>query len=327
MPSPDKPRCDDQLVVQYLLGSVSGEEAARLDELSIANDEFAERLRAVEDDLVDAYRERRAFRRVARSISVALSGLALPAREGQIRRIPACPMRSGAGSIPAERNGPRARWPFSPAWTFAAAACVMLLAGGYLLYDNSRLRDQVTRAQLDREALQQSHRDLQRQIQEQRMPAAEVPERQPPAQSPVSAMALVLLPQTRGSGPLAAIALPPAADQARFQLELESGDFDSYQAVLKDPATGRTVWRSGKLKAASRGDSKLVSVGLPAGLLRNAELRLDLFGIPQYGGRRIVEQLRFQGGADDSPTHGAADRGWQLPRQPWPCSPRRNPPA
>lgn len=293
MPSPDKPRYDDQLVVQYLLGSVSGEDAARLDELSIANDEFAEHLRAVEDDLVDAF------------VRGELSGnsldrfqshyLASPHRREKVRFAESLLALCDRAPAASRQTQPSARsWPFFPAWTFAAAACVMLIAGGYLLYENSRLRDQVTRAQLDREALQQGHRDLQRQIQEQRMPAAEAPEKQPPAQNPLSAMALVLLPQTRGSVPLAAIALPPAADQARFQLELESGDFDSYQAVLKDPANGQSLWRSGKLKAASRGDSKLVAVGLPASLLKTQNYSLDLFGIPQTGAGELLSSYAFR---------------------------------
>ena len=55
MSSPDWPQYDEELVVQYLLGSIPEEEATRLDELAFVNDEFAERLRAVEYDLVDAY--------------------------------------------------------------------------------------------------------------------------------------------------------------------------------------------------------------------------------------------------------------------------------
>jgi hypothetical protein len=293
MPSPDKPRYDDQLVVQYLLGSVCGEDAARLDELSIANDEFAERLRAVEDDLVDAF------------VRGELSGnsldrfqshyLASPYRREKVRFAESLLALCDRAPAASRQTQPSARsWPSFPAWTFSAAACVMLIAGGYLLYENSRLRDQVTRAQLDREALQQSQRNLQRQIQEQRMPVAEVPERRPPAQSPVSTMALVLLPQTRGSGPLAAIALPPAADQAELQLELESGDFDGYQAVLKDPVNGRSLWRSGKLKAASRGDSKLVTVSLPASVLKTQNYSLDLFGIPRTGAGELLSSYAFR---------------------------------
>jgi hypothetical protein len=170
----------------------------------------------------------------------------------------------------------------------------MLLACGYLMYDNSRLRDQMTRAQLDREALQKSQRDLQRQIQEQRPPAAEAPGSRPPAPSPGSFMALVLPPQTRGIGPLSAIALPPVADQAMLQLELDSGAFDSYQAVLKDPADGRTLWRSGKLRVASDSDSKLVAVSLPASLLKTQNYSLDLFGVPRAGAGEWLGSYAFR---------------------------------
>jgi hypothetical protein len=294
MPSPDEPLYDDQLVVQYLLGSIPEEEAGRLDELSIANDDFADRLRAVENDLVDAY------------VRGGLSGesldrfqshyLASPHRREKVRFAESLQALCDRSPVASPKNEGSARWwAFSPAWALASAACLLLLAGGYLLYDNSRLRDQVTRAQLDREALQQSHQDLQRQIQEQRIPAAEVPASQPPTPSPVSTMALVLLPQTRGSEPLTTIALLPAADQAKFELELESGDFDSYQAVLKDPATGRTVWSSGKLKAMSRGESKRVSISLPGGLLKTQNYVLDLFGVPRAGAGEFLSSYAFRG--------------------------------
>ena len=46
---------DDQVLIQYLLGSASEEETERLDELGIADDEFAARLRTAEHDLVDSY--------------------------------------------------------------------------------------------------------------------------------------------------------------------------------------------------------------------------------------------------------------------------------
>src|SRR6476619_7322119 len=47
-------RTDGQLV-SYLLGLLPDDEAQRLDEASIADDEFVSRLRIVEHDLVDAY--------------------------------------------------------------------------------------------------------------------------------------------------------------------------------------------------------------------------------------------------------------------------------
>lgn len=46
---------DDDRLVQYLIGSLDEQETERFDELSISDDQFADRLRIVEDDLVDAY--------------------------------------------------------------------------------------------------------------------------------------------------------------------------------------------------------------------------------------------------------------------------------
>src|SRR5262245_12116577 len=46
---------DEQKVISYLLGALSETEAERLDELSVTDQEFAERLRRIEDELVDAY--------------------------------------------------------------------------------------------------------------------------------------------------------------------------------------------------------------------------------------------------------------------------------
>ena len=46
---------DDERLMHYLVGSLDDGETERFDELSIADESFATRLRAVEDDLVDAY--------------------------------------------------------------------------------------------------------------------------------------------------------------------------------------------------------------------------------------------------------------------------------
>src|SRR5215203_1106443 len=50
-----EPELDDQQLVRYLLGLLPDEAAELLDELSITDTEVADRLRSVEDDLVDDY--------------------------------------------------------------------------------------------------------------------------------------------------------------------------------------------------------------------------------------------------------------------------------
>src|SRR5438477_7416987 len=55
MPVSCEPIRDDQSLIRYLLGSLPADQAERLDELSVADDDFAWRLRGAENDLVDAY--------------------------------------------------------------------------------------------------------------------------------------------------------------------------------------------------------------------------------------------------------------------------------
>src|SRR5262245_44684608 len=56
MPLPDRSDpTDDAHLTSYLLGLLPDEEAQRLDQASIADDETASRLRVVENELVDAY--------------------------------------------------------------------------------------------------------------------------------------------------------------------------------------------------------------------------------------------------------------------------------
>src|SRR5262245_27744698 len=55
MPSEYRPSGDEQLIIRYLLGQLPADETERLDEMSISDDDFVERSRSVENDLVDAY--------------------------------------------------------------------------------------------------------------------------------------------------------------------------------------------------------------------------------------------------------------------------------
>jgi len=72
----------DERLVRYLLGLLPPAETERLDEASIADDDTAARLRAVEYDLVDAY-ARGALPPAKRS-AFASRYLASPRRRGQV---------------------------------------------------------------------------------------------------------------------------------------------------------------------------------------------------------------------------------------------------
>src|SRR5438552_2551487 len=149
MLSPDKPMYDDQALIRYLLGAAPEEETERLDELSVTDDEFAWRLSAAENDLVDSY------------VNGELSGedlerfrsayLSSAARREKVRFAEALLMGHRVVPAPATASSRGfLRWLTAPRlalqWGFAAAAALMLLAGGFLLRENLRLQNQVAQA-------------------------------------------------------------------------------------------------------------------------------------------------------------------------------------
>jgi hypothetical protein len=294
MSSSDRQVFDDQLLIRYLLGALAEAETERLDELSIADEEFASRLKAVENDLVDAY------------ANGELSGetlerfrsfyLASENRRERVRFAETFQVLTDRTASPSPKRAPAARRPwFVLAWGFATAACLLLLAGAYLLADNLRLRNQVMRAEAARAALQQRQETLSRQLEEQLRATAAKPraDQESGRSEPPRTFALVLLPQTRSSSPLPAIAVLPGAERADFQLQLESDDFPAYQVALKDLATTRIIWHSGRLKAASGGAAKIVSVSLPARLLKPQNYGMELTGIPARGVPQYMSSYAF----------------------------------
>lgn len=240
---PAEPIRDDKILVRYLLGSLPEDQTERLDELSVSDDDFVWRLRAAENDLVDAYLHNElsgetlerfrsfylssAHRREKVKFAEALLGLG--SQEKQILR----------GWFAAPLTIPR--------WGIAAA----LVLAGVLLYENGRLHDQALEAERERAA------------------RAVRGERAAPA-TPVVAM--VLMPPVRGGGSILEISVPAGAERAAFALKLETDDSPSYVAILKDGIGSQNLWRSEELKSVNG----LISVSVPGSLLRPGAYLLQI---------------------------------------------------
>jgi hypothetical protein len=303
---------DDQLV-RYLLGLLPSKDAERLDELTVADDEMAWRLRVVENDLVDAYvtgtltgQTRARFEsfylsseRRRRKVRFARSFLASVERDAEATEID-----GGRDSIRAEDSpsAPSRVLASRAAWGLAAAAALFLLAGG-ALYDAARLHRALDEARRVSGSLSDRAHDLERQLNDQRVAnagvARELENTRASRTTEVTAravplVALVLLPQTRAVGPVTTLAVPQGVDRIALELRLEPNDFRDYQAVLRDPGTSRIVWRSDRITARTADDVPAVSVIIPASVLKAQHYSLELNGVSAGGGAEVVGTYVFR---------------------------------
>jgi hypothetical protein len=320
---------DEQVIIDYLLAALPVAEVERLDELSVTDDEFAERLRIVENDLVDAYAS-------GELTGDRLKGfqshyLASPRRREKAQFAQALLAYSdkvswatGTPSVAPSSSGSRRqrRWLSFFAmprpvlqWGFAVAALLMLFAGGYLLFENQRLRNQMTQAQGERAALEQRESELQRQLDDKRSADAEtekelerVRERlaeleqratneQPTtnelARPTSKVVAFTLAPPMRGGGQPPTVRVPVGTDVVALTLQLEPNDFSAYRVALKVAATNQIIWRSGRLKSQSKGGIRTLSIRLRADLLKPQHYTLEVSGVRTTGAAEIIGGYSF----------------------------------
>ena len=295
------------MVIRYLLGAASEDETERLDELSVVDDDFAWRLSAAEDDLVDAYvTGELAGEHLERFRSHYLASAANRAKVEFARTL----LHYSRGATPAGRPGAA---PFSPAWLTArwglAAAALLILAAGYLVIDGVRLRRDITDARAAQAALADRERQLQAQLNEQRAATADAAkellrvrdalaelEGRSTATRPDRAgvLAFVLSPATRGAATVTTIAIPPGTGEVALRLPLEAGDFPRYRATLKDAATERVVWRSMSLRPTPATERPTVVITLSARVLEPRLYTLELSGVPARGDEELVGSYPFR---------------------------------
>jgi hypothetical protein len=161
---------DDRTLTQYLLGSLSEAETERLDELSLTDDEIAEALQVVEQDLVDAYvqdelaeaahaqfkthylasplrREKVAFAQAFQAQAVK-SPATLASRAQTETAAEVVPQPKGRSWFSTWRgfNASRPAWQ----WGAAVAALVLLVTGSWLMLKRVRPRQQMAQTQAQR---------------------------------------------------------------------------------------------------------------------------------------------------------------------------------
>lgn len=273
---------NEQLIIDYLLGDLPESETERLDELSVANDEFAEFLLVVENDLVDAYvRNELPENKRARFQSHYLAS--------SRRREKVAFAQTFLNHVDHARTIPQKV--FSPSrkfeWAALAAALVMLSLAGYLLVANIQLRRQIAQMKEEHTAFQLHEEKklapLQKKIETlQRQPADH-------GSAPAKLFAFTLLPQQRGISSIPNVVIPPGTESLALTAKLESDDFSLYETALKDPATDKVLWRSGQVKSMNQS----ITIKLPANLLKSQNYVLEISGISGSGQSEIISGYPF----------------------------------
>jgi hypothetical protein len=278
----------DQRLVSYLIGRLSAEDVERMDELSIVDDAVAERLRVVEEDLVDAYvvgslegdillgfesvyldsplrREKVALaRRFLRAIDrqAAAPRIDEQPADAQLR------VRTGSRKSAWRRMGPVA---------LLSAAAMVLLTCGTLFFQSTGLRRDLMEARRDGAASAGQATTLAGLLEEERAANAalskDLEARRAVAASP--SVAIVLAPQTRGDA-MATLALQPATTVVPLALKLDRDARDEYLVSLEDLVTNRVVWRSEIVSRDKSRHPRTVSLDVPARVLKPRHYLLEL---------------------------------------------------
>lgn len=282
----------DRQLADYILGLLDEAATERLDEASVADDVIAARLRAVEDDMVDAYvRGTLAADRLLRFERSYLTSARRRDKVAFARNFVRAVDRASAAAPVSPAPGASAS--HRVVWRLVAVAAVLVIACGGLWFQIVRLGHGASVAEQERMAFDRRTRDLQQQVADLRAAKdAAVREAQHPAPAPAApAIALVLLPQTRSVGPVPALVVPPRATRIAFELRFDSSDrIVTYQVGLRDPASNRVIWRSAWMTTA---ESSL-TVSLPAGLLKPQHYSLDLFARSAFADPDVVGSYAFE---------------------------------
>ena len=281
-----------QTLRDYLLGHLPEPEAERLDELSITDEECAERIRAAEHDLVDAFA--RGELNQAASEQFRTRYLTTPRGRAATRFAEALQSRDenfGRGGL--SGRGPmldRERWHGRGRMALAAAAILLTLASTWLLLDNRMLRARATSAEA---ASHQLQRERQLQEAEANRPTEIAPPSGGRGASPLPLATLVLAPPLRNARQLPTVALTDGSRELPVQLELEPVDYPSYDASLIASSGDQLLWRADRLIARTVGGRQTIELRLPAAVLGPQDYLIRVSGTLSSGASEIVGEYRF----------------------------------
>jgi hypothetical protein len=304
------PATDDSTLERYVLGLLPPDEAERLDEASVADDETAARLRRVEENLIDRYvrrtldggtldrfeshylasSRRRQRVRLAEAFIAAVDRAAGQMDGDRGRSRPAATNRNNVTRMPVRTSRPiavRLVWAMSlaAATVFAIVSVVFVMTRGQT-GEVGELVSAVPPSERPVPAVEPLRaadpppdaivRGPDTSTERARPSGPSVRSGKPPS-APIE-IALVLAPPTRASDAIPELARPAADRAVGFELQIEPGDFAQYQVALKDPVSRRVLWRSEWIAPQRDAQPGSIRVAVPAGIIGPQRYWFELAG-------------------------------------------------
>ncbi len=318
---------DKRTLTDYLLGSSVESDIETFDELSIADDEFADELRSVENDLIDAYLHDELGKSDLERFQATY--LASPLRREKVEFARSLQIAAEKESTlttsnvyqkESSENGFRV-WNIFSGLQFGSrlglAALLVMFVGVFVwaLFNLNPMPVEEVRVETTRspsEAIQTNQTPLPDDVKpqstvitantsaEKTPDAASSPKVSPTPKPTVDSMkprvpetpklaTFVLRLPTRGTGNLQMIPIPAGAKDVAFTLPLETDEFKSFRVSLTHQS-GKVLWQSGKL---SPGRASL-SVRLPASLLAANIYSFSVIGIDEENRPQNIGNYSFQ---------------------------------
>lgn len=288
---------DTTYAIRYLLGELSEDEQAELEERYVDDPRIFDEIARAESDLVDDYvrgklapEARERFERVYLAHSRRRDRLKFV--EALLTRLD----RAETAIVAAPSAGIESAWRtwldrmLRPRPAFGFAFAILLIASGvWLALEARRTRQEAVQREAARTNQERRDREAEARASAEKAGASQAATRRPPT--------VVVLALNAGAGARAVEPSSPTPlvifagiSEVRLQLSLPPLDYPSYRVILRSVG-GAEIFRRGDLRAAAAGPTVVITLDVPASAFESSDYTLTLQGATTGGGFEDVSRL------------------------------------
>ncbi len=316
----------EQKMILYLLGELSKEEQAELEETYLMDKNYFEQLQNVEDELIHKYllnelsgNERERFERYFLSIPQNrekvkfAKALMIYLTKEQLQEQPTgATLRQRIVTLP--RFVEALLTPKTPAlkWAYAAAMFAMIFISSWLALEMKGMRTQLTQLEGKRHTLLQREQELRQEVDVQRKQSEELADQLRNEQNQRAELERKLSRQSPSKSDLFTVALIPGASRSAQEAnkfkrsQIGQGEqlvklllyiggqetYENYRAIF-ETAEGDTMWIQYQLRAQQTEKGNAIALLLPSNLLSYNDYLITVYGMPPSKEIEYVDSFYF----------------------------------